>query len=451
MTALVRLRLQLVAAALVSATACKDPVDPVAPRAPAPSASLENAVAVTTTAELLAALAPENAGRRILLRPGTYDLDRPITVPDGDTLEGEGRMLSNDAGLPGGFGSGAHTTLRMTANVPGDVLTLGNGVVLRGLEIVDLVGRSGNVVAVYSRAAHDSVAAAILESEIVNANAGFYGLYVQTRNPNLGNDPAPHEGAVITVRMARSLLTSSVGGRGVFAFNFAAEAKVALALTDNVLGGITANGGVSLPDEVHDSQVQIESHDNLYRNEASNPCAAPVIGWNLTGGSGAPIPVPASGTARNTLRMQSVGDRIEHFTTAVLASGSRRYFAAPLAGVSTDDTLELELLSATLATPSCGSAQVVRDLDLKGAYSASDVLAPGDANTLRAVIRGVTGSGARLNLYADAGGASAPLPASNQGTGNRLVIVGSPQAFARTNRQIDPAPAPEFFTSENRQ
>jgi hypothetical protein len=449
MTTAARFRLQLIAAALVSAAACNDSVDPVAPRVPAARASLENAVAVTTTAELLAALSPGNAGRRILVRSGTYDIDRPITIPDSVTLEGEGTMLSDGEGRPAGFGSGAHTTLRMTANVPGDVLTLGNGVTIKHLEIVDRTGRSGNVVAVYSRAPRDSVAATILESQIVNANAGFYGLYVQTRNLNLGNPPAPHEGAVITVRMARSLVTSSVGGRGVFAFNFAPTAKVAVTLNGNVLGGITANGGVSLPDEVHDSQVRIESHGNLYRNEASDPCT-PVVGWNLTGGSGAPVPIPASGTARNTLRMQSVRDRIEHFTTAIQASGSRRYFGAPVAGASTDDTLDLELLDATLATPSCGSAQAVRDLDLKGAFSASDALAPGDGNTLRAVIRGVTGSGQRSNLYADAGGASAPLPTSMQGTGNRLVIMGSPEAFARTNRRIDPAPAPEFFSSEKR-
>ena len=196
--------------------------------------------------------------------------------------------------------------------------------------------------------------------------------------------------------------------------------------------------------------MQIESHGNLYRNEVSDPCAAPVVGWNLTGGSGAPVPIPAAGTARNTLLMQSVGDRIEDFTTAIQADASRRYFGAPLAGESTDDTIDLELINATLATPPCGAAQVVRDLDLKGAYSASDVLAPGNGNVLRAVIRSVTGSGPRANLYADAGGASAPLPASDQGTGNRLEIVGSPVAFAHTNRQIDPAPSPQFFTSGSR-
>jgi hypothetical protein len=408
---------------------------------------LGSVIEVTTTPELLAALAPENAGQRIRLRAGTYDIDRPIAIPDGVTLEGEGRMLTDDAGLPSGFGSGAHATLRMAANVPGDMLTLGSGVTIERLEVVDLAGRSGNVVAVYSRHAGDQVTASIRETEIVNVNAGFYGLYIQTRNLNLGGDPPPHEGAAIAVQMTGSLVGSAVGGRGVFAFNFAPLARVAVSLADNVLGGITANGGVSLPDAVHDSEVRIESHGNLYRNEAGDPCAAPVIGWNLSGGSGAPVPVPAAGTSRNSLRMHSVGDRIEHFTTAILASGSRRYFGAPLAGESTDNSADLELVNATLETPSCGGAPFVRDLDLMGAYSASDVLAPGSGNTLRVAIRGVTGSGPRLNLYADAGGASAPLPTSNQGTGNRLVVVGSPEAFARTNRQIDPAPAPEFFTS----
>ena len=447
MTAAVRLRLQLVALTLASATACHDSPAPVAPPLSAEKASLERRIEVSTTPELLAALSPENAEQRILVRAGTYDIDRPITIPDGVTLQGEGTMLTDDAGLPSGFGTGAHATLRMAANVPGDMVTLGTGASLERLEIVDLAGRSGNAVAVYSRRAGDQVSATIRESEIVNANAGFYGLYIQTRNLNLGNDPPPHEGAAIAVRMSGSLIRSPLGGRGMFAFNFAPLASVTVSLTGNVLGGITANGGVSLPDAVHGSVVQIESHGNLYRNEAADPCAAPVVGWNLTGGSGPPAPVAVGTTSGNSLRMHSVGDRIEQFTTAVLASGSRRYFGAPLAGESTDNSADLELLNATLQTPSCGGAPFVRDLDLKGAYSASNALAPGNGNTLRVVIRRVIGSGPRFNLYADAGGASAPLPTSNQGTGNRLEVVGSPEAFAHTNQQIAPAPSPEFFTS----
>lgn len=444
----VHLRLPLIAA-LTCAVACKDSIGPATQQLSVHNALLENTVVVGTTDELISALSSANAGERILLRAGTYDIDHPLTVPDSITLEGEGSMLSDASGLPAGFGSNAHAALRMTANVPGDVLTLGNGVTLRRLEIIDRVGRSGNVVAVYSRNAGDQVAASVLQSEIVNANSGFYGLYIQTRNLNLGSDPAPHEGAAIDVRLTGSIIRSSVGGRGLFAFNFAPLAKVAVTLSGNVLGGVTANGGVSLPDAVHDSEVRIVSHGNVYRNEASDPCAAPVIGWNLTGGSGAPAPIAVAETSRNTLYMQSVGDRIEQFTTAVLGGGGRRYFAAPLAGATTDNTLELELINATLSTPSCGGAQFARDFDLKGAYANSSTLDPGNGNTLHAVIRGVTGSGQRFNMYADVGGPAGPLSPDVLSSGNRLEIAGSPQAFARTNRQIEPGPGTEFFSSSS--
>jgi hypothetical protein len=39
------------------------------------------------------------------------------------------------------------------------------------------------------------------------------------------------------------------------------------------------------------------------------------------------------------------------------------------------------------------------------------------------------------------------VPPAIQGAGNRLEIPGNLQAFTQTNRAIDPAPGPEFFTS----
>ena len=436
----------LIAVPVFIAAACSDSVTPVAPELrPAASVS-ESTISVATAADLMAALVPENAGRRILVQAGTYDIDHPLTVPDGVTLEGEGTMLSDGVGLPSGFGSAPHSTLRMIANVAGDVLTLGNGVTIQRLEIVDRGGRSGNVIGVGSRRPGDQVVATILESEIVNANATFYGLFVQTKNLNQGNDPPPDEGAAVSVRVTRSVIRSSLAGRGVFAFNFAPLGKVAVTLTRNVLGGITANGGVSLPDAVHDSETRIESHGNLYRSEAANPCAAVDVGWNLTGGSGPPANRPVSETSRNTLSVQSVGDRIERFTTAVQATGSRQFFPAWIAGLNSDNTLNLTLIDATLVTPSCGTAQVVRDLELQGVFARPGIAA-GNGNTLHAVIRQVTGSGLRPNIYTDAGGIAGPLAPQLRGIGNRLEIVGSAEAFARTNTQIDPAPGAEFFTS----
>lgn len=411
-------------------------------------------IVVTNVAELLAALSVENAGARILVRAGTYAVNAPLTVPDGVTLEGEGVMQFDGDGLPAGFGAGARTTLTMSANAPGNMLTLGDGVTIRGLEIADLIGRSGNVVAVVSSQPGDRVSATIAESEIVNPNplgAGpdgptGYGLLILTRNLNLGADPAPHDGAALTARMIRSAIRSPAGGGGVFAFNFASLGSVSVTLTGNIVGGgITANGGVSRPDAVHDSKVRMDSQRNLYRDESQDPCATPRFGWNLTGGSGPPAPLPVSETARNSLHLHSVDDRIEGFTTGVVATGSRRFFASPIAGPSTDNSVNLELLGSRISTPSCGGAPFVRDLDLEGAFAADDALFPGNGNNLRALVRGVTGSGPRFNLYANSQGPSGPLPPQVQGD-NHLQVVGSPAAFAGTNRQIDPAPGAEYFS-----
>jgi hypothetical protein len=412
-------------------------------------------VVVSNAAELAAALSPQNAGRRILVRAGTYAINAPLTVPDGVTLEGEGVMQFDGAGMPAGFGAGAHTMLTMSANVPGNMLTLGDGVTIRRLEIADLVGRAGAVVAVVSREAGDRVSATIAESEIVSPNphgiipAGptGVGLLVLTQNPNLGADPAAHEGAALTAGMARSVIRSPAGGVGLFAFNFAARGSVSVSVDGNVVGGgMFANGGVSRPDAVHDAKVRIQSHRNLYRDDSADPCATPHVGWNLQGASGPPVPLPVPETARNSLSVHSADDRIEGFTSGVVATGSRRFFPSPIAGPSTDNRVDLELLGGRISTPSCGGAPFVRDLELVGAFAANDALFPGDGNSLRAVLRNVVGSGPRFNLYADAEGPSGPLPPELRGSANRLLIAGSPAAFAGTNRLIDPAPGSEYFS-----
>ena len=422
---------------------------------PASLESVAGTVVVSTAAELVAALSPDNAGQRILLRAGTYALTTPLTVPDGATLEGEGVMQFDEAGLPIGFGAGAQTTLTMSANVPGNMLTLGNGTTLRRLKVADLAGRGGNVVAVLSRKAGDRVSATIAETEIVNANPSGVGpdgptgrgLLVLTRNPSLGADPAPDEGAAVTARMGRSVIRSPAAGAGLFAINFAAFGRVSVTLDDNVIGGgIDADGGVSRPDAVHDATVLIESHRNLYRDDSPDACATPHLGWSLTGGSGPPAPLPVGETARNSLSVHSVDDRIEGFGSGVVAAGARRYFPSPIAGPSTGNRLELELLRGTISTPSCAGAPFVRDVDLAGAFAAGDDFSPGDGNTAHISLRGVTGSGARFNRYAAALGPSGPLPAELE-RGNRLEFAGSAGAFAATNAHIDPAPGAGHFTS----
>ncbi|HVF39203.1 MAG TPA: hypothetical protein VM939_04830 [Gemmatimonadaceae bacterium] len=420
-----------------------------------------DAILVSSTSQLVDALTPANAGRIIHVTAGVYNLTAPLNVPDGVTLEGEGVMQFDDAGLPTGFAPGTRTTLRMTANVPGNLLKLNNGVTLRSLAIEDLVGRTGNAVGIMSRSVEDTVHATLDENEIINPNPHVVvlsggsgcGVYVVTDNPNMGSPPPAHSEAAVSAKITRSLIRSSTAGFGcgVFAFNFAPLSSVSIALAGNVVGGgMIASGGVSRPDAVRDSKTNIQSRRNLYLNEAPNRCAPVRLGWNVQGGAGVPAPLLIGATERNSLRVHSQDDRIEGFTTGVFAAGGRRFFGLPTAGASTDNTADLELIGTTISTPSCAAGILVADFRLAGAIVANASLVPGDGNTVRAVIRSVTGSGVRQNLFADVLGPTGPVAPVFRGTGNRLEIAGSPRAFEQTNTAISPAPANEFFTSDGK-
>ena len=410
-----------------------------------------NAIIVTNVGELLAALVPDNAGRKILVRAGTYDVMQRLVVPDGATLAGEGEMLLDDSGLPTGFAAGTRTTIRLTANISGDVLTLGDGASVRNIAVEDLPGRVGSVIAIDSRSAGDSVSATITEVEITNPNAHTIvlsgpsgcGVTVLTQNP--------HTGAAVSATMTRSLIHSpSTGtGCGVFAFNFAPLASLSVNLADNVIGGgMIANGGVSRPVSVHDSKTVVQSRGNLYRDDSpsASACASNHLAWNLAGGSGVPAPIQIGETSRNILQLHSQDDRIEGFARAILATAGRRFFALPTAGPVTGNTLDLELIGATISTLSCGGASFVSDFRLAGALVTNASVAPGDGNTMRAVFRNVTGSGTRSNTYGDVLGPTGPLSPSLQGTGNLLEFAGNPKSFKQTNRDIDPAPPSTLFT-----
>ncbi len=206
-----------------------------------------------------------------------------------------------------------------------------------------------------------------------------------------------------------------------------------------------ANGGVSRPAAVHDSRTVVQSRDNWYRDDSPNPCVSRRVAWNLAGGSGVPAPIQIGATSRNALRVHSQGDRIDAFTMGILATGGRRFFALPTAGPVTDNSIDLELIGTDISTSSCGSS-VVTDFRLAGALVTNASLTPGDGNTVHAVMRNVSGSGTRTNFYADVLGPAGPLAPQYQGTGNRLEIAGSLQAFQRTNANIAPLPGAEFFT-----
>ena len=422
-----------------------------------PVASVDDAdgIVVTNSVELVAAMTPANAGRRILVRAGTYNITQPLFVPDSATVQGEGVMLFDAAGLPTGFQSGTNTAIIMTANVAGDVLTLGNGSALKRIAIADMTGRAGNVVAVLSRGASDQISSTVQQVVITNPNTHAIipagpsgcGIAVVTQNPNLGNSPAPHEGSQLSARVSNSLVISpSTGtGCGVFAFNFAALSNVSVNLSENVIGGgIIANGGVSRPESVHDSKTVIQSRRNLYRDDSPSPCTSRHLAWNMNGGSGSPAPLQVGETSRNTLEVHSLDDRIEGFTFGISAAGGRRFFALPTAGATIGNRADIELIGTRFSTASCGGASFVYDLRLAGAGVTNPALVV-EGNILSVVMRGVTGSGTRANLYGDLVGPTGALPAG--ASGNRLEFPGTLRAFSNTNQDVDPAPGAEFFTS----
>lgn len=409
---------------------------------------------VHDTAQLVAALQPANAGRRIELAAGEYAVDRPLVVPDGTTLVGAGTMQLDGEGLPRGFASGEASTLRVIGGFAGSVLTLGDGSALLGLQILDLANteaepqrRRGNVVLVASRAPADNVTASINDCELVNPNqAGFtddgpygHGVAALTLNPSLGALPLPHEGAVISVRVERSLVQTRTGG-AVFANNFAARGRVAMQLEGNRFAGyMVASGGVSRPDAVTGAETTIESRRNLY-----TVTGWPRAGWLLLGGSSSPHFLEAGipGASGVVLRVDSSEDRIEGFGVGVDAAAARRIgvVGSPLS----DNLLDLRLEGTRIVSAGEGAA----DLVLRAAWTEAQPwvtpgrFAAGDRNVLRAKLDDVRGSGVTRNRFAHVDG---PVQPDDAGVGNRLVIGGTLEQFKQGNRAIEPAPAQEFF------
>ena len=390
---------------------------------------------VTTAAELQSALSPANAGALILVRAGVYDVSQALTVPDRATLVGEGVMSFDESGLPTGFEPSGRTLLRATAALAGDILTLGDGATVRALSIEDVVGRPvpGNVVAVSSRAAGDFISARIEECEIITPSVFVgstgRGLVVMSLNPDL---EAPHEGAVLLVQMARSIVRSPGGANGIFAINFASHSEIRLDLESNVVGAaLSVAGGVGLPDAVTEAGVIIQSSHNLYRSDRLVPTS---VGWQLFAGADAPpvTSIVSQASTFNSIQMHSFDDTLAGFGTGIVASGGRRINA--FSGTISSNRVELTLHGTLLQT-----TQV--DLRLSGATTNLGV-ATGDDNTAHVLFDHATGSGLRANRYADS---SIPLT-GNPGVGNRLEIVGNANAFDQINQNFLPPPSPEFFT-----
>jgi len=439
-------RVLRVAALAIALAGCRTPVGE--------PAVAEQPLVVRSFPQLVEALQPGNAGRHIRILRGDYAVDRPLVVPDGATLEGEGVMVIGSDGLPAGFESGSETTLRVSAGFSGHVLTLGHGSVIRGLRLLDLANpaaqpplRSGNVVFAGSRAPGDTVAASIVECEIVSPNRGGFtddgpighGIAAVTLNPGLGAPPAAHEDAQVSVGVRRSIVRTNTGA-AVFASNFAARSRLMLRLEGNRFDGyLVATGGVSRPDAVAGSVTSVESRRNLYARSGFDR-----HGWLLLGGSAAPHFLDAAipGASRNRLDLASVDDRIEGFRFGIQAAAARRLSAqdAPL----DDNHVELSLQGTRIVTPGEDAADLVLQAALSetGQAGGPGEFPAGDRNVLRLQMSGVTGSGWRRNVFADAVG---PLQPANFGSDNRLEVVGEVATFLQSNRAIEPPPDAQHF------
>ena len=341
-------------------------------------------IVVTTTAELVAALSADPGDLTIFVQRGTYLLDHAITVPENTALIGEGEMLYDNSGLPTGFVPETLTVIAAMPGVTGDFVTLKDGASLQGLVIQDVARPAltgGVVVMVSSQGPGESVSAQIVECEIINPNPvgatntgpTGRGLGAITRNRPVAGGAAPHEQSLVSVHLTHSIIRSPAGGDGIFGINYASGSHIGLHLRQNVIGKLGANGGVSRPDSTVGATTLIQSSGNLYR--ADNP-APTSIGWQLQGGSHAPIPLGqiAEETLNNKLSMHSVDDRIEGFGRAIVATAGQRMSA--LAGAISSNEVEL-ILEGTLL------ASTTSDFELLGARSTIAGMAAGDGNELR--------------------------------------------------------------------
>lgn len=400
---------------------------------------IQDPLVLSSVAELKAALVDANVGRRMILQSGVYAIDTPLVVPNGVSLEGEGIMMSD--ALPTGFEPGTETTIVAANAFPGDLLTLGDGAQLKGLQIEQPFVVAGNVVTVKSRAPGDTISASIVDCELISHNTNGIGpdgpigggVLVITRNPNPAGDPPPHDGSDLALRMDNSIVQVTPGGNAVFGINFSSLSSVTISLARNRLNGsLNVVGGVSRFDQVAGSATMIYSERNLYAGTTTD------TGMQIQGGAAPPAPVPAPGANDNYVYVSSSNDRIEGFGQGILASAARRF--NEVTGPSSGNTVDLRIRGLSLNTQGASAA----DFSLFAAQS-NGQYSPGDDNTLRVLIRDSKGSGPTSNRYvATADGLGDPLP-NNLSSGNRLEFNGNLRAFAMTNADISPLPPSKFF------
>jgi len=413
-------------------------------------------VEVSTAAGLYAALEAAPAGTRVHLAAGVYELDRPLTVPDGVTLSGSGSMELDAAGRAAGMVPAGATTLSAHGRWSGNVIEMGRRASLQRLRVVDVTEAAAgstdensrrNLVVVASRRAGDVLEASIHDCELSTGQSFSFGrvgpfgraIGVWTRNP--GDSGAMDSGAQVRLNLERSVVRAP-RSNSLFAINFAAGGKVEVTISDSLLlGQLSAAGAASRPDPVTRASTSVRSHNTLYAAAGG----IDRVGWHLFGGSGVPHPglglgVPP-GAHDNQLSFSSREDLIEGFRTGILAAAGRRI--GNLSGPSSGNRMELDLRDLRIRSEGEGAA----DLRLFGALAeptpgGSETLPPGEGNLTTIRMTGTTGSGPRANRYADLEGVTRGTRDEDH---NRLQVIGSLDRFQRLNPGLVPAPGVEFF------
>jgi len=412
-----------------------------------------DAIVVSTVEELKVALATADAGTKVVVRSGTYHVTETLHVPDGITLVGESTMLYTD-GRPVGLDPATATWIKATTAFAGDVLSLGDDVVVRRLGVEAAPGVApnyGNVIGARSRKAGDWVSVTVAETQLVNPNPagvsfrapiGRSFLFI-TQDPEQGNPPAPHVGSTVQARIRNCVVQAPAAGSAVFAVNFASDSRIEVVLdNNNFQGNLDASGGTSRPALVSNSSTSIRSRHTAWAHPNPGAASPNAIGFLVVGGSTAPVGTTAGGIS-NTTYINSTDDRIEGFPIAVRAIAGRRY--NPGSGMCHNNAIVLRLSDTVIQTPDTPTAAdfniVAAQSDLSGG---SSEYVPGDGNTLRFEASGLTASGPRANVFADVRG---PVNEANFGSNNALQIAGNPDHFAQVNSGIEPPPAPAFFES----
>jgi hypothetical protein len=406
---------------------------------------------VSTVEELKSAMASADPGSKVLVRSGTYLVAETLHVPDGITLVGESRMRYVD-GRPVGLDPATASWIKATTAFAGEVLSLGDEVVVRRLGVESAAGVApnyGNVIGARSRKAGDWVSVTIAESQLVNPNpAGVsFGapigrsLFFISQDPEQGNPPTPHVGSTIEARIRDCFVQAPAAGSAVLAINFASESRIDVVLdNNNFQGNLDASGGTSRPALTSNSSTTIRSRRTVWSHPDPQNASPNAIGFLIVGGSTAPVGTTAGGVS-NTTYIVSTDDRIEGFPIAVRAIAGRRF--NPGSGMCHHNTIDLRLSDTVIQTPDTPTAAdfhvAAAQSDLSGGNSE---YVPGNGNTLRFQASGIRASGPRANVFADVRG---PVNEGNFGSNNALEVAGTPEHFATVNTGVEPPPAPEFF------